>query len=162
MRAEIPDDADVRLVETEVHPARREEVDVAELAGVEQLLDLERPAGCRGTCGPASARGSALRRQLDRSRASSVEAPSGFSMNTCLPASSAAAASAWWVETGVAIATASSCGSEIISSKRGRRRIAGIPLALRLEQLGPDVAEPRRARRDRRPAMFAAARFGPQ
>ena len=32
MRAEIPDDADVRLVQAEVDAARRDEVDLAEVA----------------------------------------------------------------------------------------------------------------------------------
>ena len=32
VRPEVPDDADVGLVQPEVHPARRDEVDVAELA----------------------------------------------------------------------------------------------------------------------------------
>ena len=39
MRAEVPDDAHVRLMESEVHPARRDEVDLTELAGVDQALD---------------------------------------------------------------------------------------------------------------------------
>ena len=37
--AEVPDHADVALVQAEVHPARGDEVEVAELARVEQLLD---------------------------------------------------------------------------------------------------------------------------
>ena len=36
---EIPHDADVRLVQTEVHPACGDEVDRPELAGVDQPLD---------------------------------------------------------------------------------------------------------------------------
>ena len=39
MRAEVPDDAHVGLVQAEVHAARRDEVDLAELAGVDQALD---------------------------------------------------------------------------------------------------------------------------
>ena len=40
VRAEVPDDADVRLVEAEVHAARRDRVDVAELTRLDQLADL--------------------------------------------------------------------------------------------------------------------------
>ena len=39
MRAEVPDDADVGLVQAEVDAARRDEVELAELAAVDQLLD---------------------------------------------------------------------------------------------------------------------------
>ena len=38
--AEIPDDAHVGLVQAEIHPAHREEVEVAERTGVQELLDL--------------------------------------------------------------------------------------------------------------------------
>ena len=43
VRTEVPHDADVGLVQAEVHATRRDEVDLAEIAGVDQLLD--RPHG---------------------------------------------------------------------------------------------------------------------
>ena len=39
MRSKVPDHADIRLVEAEIYAARRNEVDVAELAVVDQGLD---------------------------------------------------------------------------------------------------------------------------
>ena len=71
VRAEVPGDADVRLVQAEVHAARRDEVDLAELAASRSARGSRSPAGCRGTCGPASARGRARRRARSARSASS-------------------------------------------------------------------------------------------
>ena len=38
VRAEVPGDADIGLVQAEIHAARRDEVDLAELVGGERLL----------------------------------------------------------------------------------------------------------------------------
>jgi len=40
VRGEVPDDAHVLLVQAQVHTLRGDEVDLAELAGVDELLDL--------------------------------------------------------------------------------------------------------------------------
>ena len=52
MRGEVPRDADVRLVQAEVHAARRDEVDVPELAGLDQAADhVDRRAVEEGVAG---------------------------------------------------------------------------------------------------------------
>ena len=77
-----------------------------------------------------------------RSRASSVDALSGFSMKTCFPASSAAAARSWCVETGVAIATASSSGSSSISSIEVVVRTSACRRSWASRSSGPQIAGP--------------------
>ena len=49
--------------------------------------------------------------------ACSDECASGFSTKTCFPAASTRMAMSWWVETGVAIAIASSVSSASLSSR---------------------------------------------
>ena len=126
MRREIPDDADVRLVETEIHAARRDEVEIAQLARLDQVrwIGNDRRAVEEGVSRhqhqPAT-----LASRIRSSRHSPDEAASGFSTNTCLPASSAARPSGKCVDTGVAIATASTVASARTSSKLGRAGTAG-------------------------------------
>ena len=90
VRAEVPGDADVRLMQAEIDPARRDEAEITERAGLDQRLGSPPRAGCRGTCAPASARDRVASASRMSSRHSAEEAASGFSTNTCLPASRAA------------------------------------------------------------------------
>ena len=93
VRAEVPDDAHVGLVQPEVHAARRDEVDLAELAGADQVADhVDRRAVEERV--PGHQDEAALVGELDQLDRLAADAASGFSTKTCLPASSAASASA--------------------------------------------------------------------
>ena len=127
MRAEVPDDAHVGLVQPEVHAARRDEVDLAELAGIDQLADRDDRRAVEERVARHQHEPALARRGAISSTHSADEAASGFSTKTCLPASSAAAASGKWVETGVAIATASIVvvvEHLLEVARRARRRVA--------------------------------------
>ena len=89
MRAEVPDDADVGLVQAQVDPAHRDEVDVAELSGLDQVADQVDGRAVEEGVARHRARGRARRRARRARSASCDEAASGFSTKTCLPASSA-------------------------------------------------------------------------
>ena len=118
MRAEVPDDADVGLVQSEVDAARRDEVELAELAARRSArwIDDDRRAVeervARHQHEPASAREPRSARA-----ASSDDAGERLLDEHVLAGLRArAAASSKCVETGVAIATASTSASASTSS----------------------------------------------
>ncbi len=131
VRAEIPDDADVGLMQPEVDATRRDEVELAERPGVDQLLDehdrraveerVARHENAVQSCGevdelawlpPSSPRAASRRR-----RACRTEAPRE-ARSKC-------------VDTGVAITTASTCSSSTArrgtTAGRANRGVAACP-----------------------------------
>ena len=92
MRREIPDDAGVGLMESEVDAAYRNEVDIPQLSRVDQLFDPHHRRAVQERCGPASSTSPARSARSTRSATAADDEARGFSTQTCLPASRAAAA----------------------------------------------------------------------
>ena len=125
VHGQVPEHVDVVLEQPEVHADRVVVVDVAELAVVDELAHLADRAGVDERV--IDHEHQAAARRLRRSAAAPARrsAVIGFSTNTCLPACSACSARSKWLDTGVAIATASTRGSFSTSSKSSVISTAG-------------------------------------
>ena len=123
MRREVPDHADVLLVQAEVDALGGDEVDVAQLAGVDDLLDLAH--GRAEDEGVADHEREPLRAASSTSsQASAVSAVMGFSTKTCLPAEHGLGEGKC-VEMGVATSTASTAASASTSARSAVTATAG-------------------------------------
>ena len=94
VRAEAPERVLVLADLAEVEPVRVDVVDVAELAGVDDLLQLARRPGGTRADGRPSASGPAASAAATTSAASAADWASGFSTKQCLPAARTRAARA--------------------------------------------------------------------
>ena len=133
VRAERPQRVLVRAQLAEVEAVGVDVVDLAELAGVGDLLQLARRPGGTRAGGRPSARARSRSAAATARSASATDWASGFSTKQCLPASSTRSASAAWVGTGVASTTASSVwvgeqvvevGGEARARERARAALA--------------------------------------
>ena len=93
VRPEIPRNADVGLVEPEVHAARRDEVDVAELARVDEITDRVDGRAVEERVARHQGQAALARDARELVSPPRRDAARGFSMNTCLPARRAASPS---------------------------------------------------------------------
>ena len=142
MRAEVPDDADVALVQAEVDPARGDEVDLAELTPVEELLDgpdrraVEERVAAHQDAARLVGEGDQLVGHL-RSTARAA------SRRRCACRRSRLGGRArQWVPTGVAIRTASTSGSSSTSVVLGGEGDVGVAAPEALEPVEVLVADP--------------------
>ena len=141
MRAEIPGDAHVGLVQAQVDAAGRDEVEVTQIARVDQLLDgddrwavEERVTRHQHAPGPAG--------EPDELRRPPPSSPPAASRRTraCRTRVPCEARSKW-VDTGVAITTASMRSSASDVEVRARRLDERIAALEELEPLGALVAD---------------------
>ena len=142
MRAEAPERVLVLAHLAQVQPVRIDVADVAQLAGVDDLLQLRHAGVVLEQVSRPSGRGPPAAASSTTAAASAADCASGFSTKQCLPARRTSVASRACEGTSVATTTASSSGSASRSPEVGGEPRAGERALQPLALLRRDVAAP--------------------